>query len=48
MFHDVDFYIESKDRVGDFDPFLPKAMEEQFLSKTFKPIPIREDSIIGQ
>ena len=45
LFHDVDFYIVSKDKVNDFDSFLPMAIDEQYLSIIFKPISIRENSL---
>jgi hypothetical protein len=44
LFHDVDFYVVSKDSVQDYDPFLPKAESEQYLSTIFEPRKKRSDS----
>jgi len=44
LFHDVDFYIISKDRVSDYDPFLPEPLDEQFRADLFRPRPKRPEA----
>jgi len=44
LFHDVDFYVLSKDRVSDYEPFLPKAETDQYRADIFPPKSRRTDS----
>jgi len=37
LFHDVDFYIISKDPVSDYDPFLNNMIDKQFRADLFPP-----------
>ena len=37
LFHDVDFYIISKDRVSDYDPFLPEPCTDNYRDDIFPP-----------
>lgn len=44
LFHDVDFYIVSKDRVSDYDPFLQNMVDDQYRSDLFQPRPQRPEA----
>ena len=37
LFHDVDFYIITKDRVSDYDPFLPEPCTDNYRDDIFPP-----------
>ena len=55
LYHDVDFYIIAKDKIEDFEPYLPKALEYNYQEEIFPPKPsfpdvLRDDvksAIIG-
>jgi hypothetical protein len=42
--HDVDFYIVSKDRVSDYDPYLNNIIDDQYRSDLFQPRPKRPEA----
>jgi len=44
LFHDVDFYILSKDLVSDYELFLPQAETDQYRADLFKPRKRRSDA----
>ena len=44
LFHEVDFYVVSKDPISDYAPFLPKAETQQYRSDIFLPRLQRSDS----
>ncbi len=44
LFHDVDFYIVSKDPVADYEPFLSKTETDQYRADIFPPRSRRPDS----
>ena len=44
LFHDVDFYILSKDPVDSYEPFLPEAETDQFGANLFPPRKRRNDT----
>ncbi|MCP3890945.1 MAG: hypothetical protein GY702_19040 [Desulfobulbaceae bacterium] len=46
LFHDVNFYIISKDSVSDYDPFLPIALDEQYRADLLPPRPPRPEKLI--
>tara|TARA_B100000614_G_scaffold228965_1_gene221064 strand:- start:207 stop:1241 length:1035 start_codon:yes stop_codon:yes gene_type:complete len=44
LFHPVDFYILSKDRLTDYEPFVKATEEHQMMNIIFPPRPKREDN----
>ncbi|MCB2168145.1 MAG: hypothetical protein KQI78_10805 [Deltaproteobacteria bacterium] len=44
LFHDVDFYIVSKDQVSDYDPFLQNIIDDQYRGDLFQPRPKRPEA----
>ena len=44
LFHDVDFYMISKDRVSDYDPFLSNTIDDQYRTDLFQPRPKRPEA----
>jgi len=46
LFHDVDFYIISKDLVSDYDPYLNKIESDPFREDLFAPRPQRPEAIV--
>lgn len=44
LFHDVDFYVVSKDPVADYEPFLSKTETDQYRADIFPPRSRRPDS----
>lgn len=47
LFHDVDFYILSKDEITTYEPYLPIAEDTQFLANIFQPRKERADNKRG-
>lgn len=47
LFHDVDFYILSKDEITTYEPYLPIADDTQFLANIFQPRKERADNKRG-
>ncbi len=43
LFHDVDFYIISKDKVSDYEPFLSNIVDDQYREDLFQPRPKRPE-----
>jgi len=46
IFHDVDFYIISKDLVSDYDPYLNKIESNHYREDLFAPRPQRPEAIV--
>jgi hypothetical protein len=42
LFHDVDFFIVSKDLVSDYDPFLRNTVDDHFREDLFPPSPKKD------
>jgi hypothetical protein len=45
LFHDVDFFIVSKDLVSDYDPFLRNTVDDHFREDLFPPRPKRPEAL---